>query len=400
VHERSFPISSLKFSFFPDPQQHKARLADLLRRHPAPVFFGDKAILADRYAALDRALKARWPEHIIAYSFKTNYFAAERFKELGAWAEVVSGREYELARRLGYSGDRIIFNGPWKSDDQLRRALHDGARIHANDVQELGRLAALAPAEGCEIALRVNTERTGLRPSRFGCSLDDGTAAEAIGRIADSAKLQLVGLHMHLLGDTDDPACYRRACEAIGQFMKQHVPDYADKLQYLDLGGGFPAHGPKPHRRASWNPRPIEEYVQTITSALAEFFPGEKKPTLILEPGRYLVGDGIIFISQVVRLQSIAGAQVITCNGSITMVPLTHYCPQVIHPFTGELERRDGAEMPSKVFGSSCREDDVIFEGPLPPVKVGDYLVHSAVGAYNSSLSPNFIFDAPPVVWL
>ena len=97
--------------------------------------------------ACGETLERLWGPSAIAYSFKTNYAVAESrvLQEEGAWAEVVSGREYRLARRLGYAGEEIVFNGPYKRDDELRNALRDGALIHVNDPPELERLLALLP---------------------------------------------------------------------------------------------------------------------------------------------------------------------------------------------------------------------------------------------------------------
>ena len=87
-------------------------------------------------------------------------------------------------------------------------------------------------------------------------------------------------------------------------------------------------------------------------------------------------------------------------NASITMVPLTHYCPQIIRAYTRELEPRSGEPVETILYGASCREDDVLHEGPLAPARVGDLLVYYAVGAYNANLGPDFIFEVPPLVTL
>ena len=139
--------------------------------------------------------------------------------------------------------------------------------------------------------------------------------------------------------------------------------------------------------------------MQAITEELARGLAANERPTLILEPGRYLVADAIVFVSEIVRVQRDAGLQLVTCDGAVSMLPLTHYCPQVVRVFSRELEPRSGAPEPSIVFGASCRENDVLYRGLLPRATAGEYLVFYAAGAYNSTLSPAFIFDTPPVVF-
>jgi diaminopimelate decarboxylase len=392
------------FDFFPDLERERGRFGLQLRRIETPLFLADKRILVDRYLTLRRALERCWGPSAVAYSFKTNYAVAESrvLQEQGAWAEVVSGREYQLARKLGYGGAEIVFNGPYKRDDELRRAMLDGALIHVNDLPELERLLALLspPPTEARIGLRVNVDSTSVRSSRFGLSLANGELDAALARVVSVPGLALAGFHLHLKGDTDDPACYREAVTRLARFLADVRPgEERRRIGSLDLGGGFPAHGPKPRSREVWRPQPIEEYVRAITEELARAFPGADRPTLILEPGRYLVADAIVFVSEVVRVERDAGSQLITGNGAVTMLPLTHYCPQVVRVFSRDLELRAGADERTIVFGPSCRENDILYSGSLPPATPGDYLVFYAAGAYNSNLSPDFIFESPPVVF-
>ena len=388
------------FDFYPQLADDRDRFGPLLGRIETPYFLVDKSILADRYDALRRTLEQMWGPSAIAYSFKTNYAVAQSgvLQERGAWAEVVSGREYRLARGLGYAGEEIVFNGPYKRDDDLRNALRDGALIHVNDAPELERLLGLLPPRpaGARIGLRVRAGASGPDVSRFGLSLERGEAAAAVRRIASVEGLELAGLHLHLKGDTDDPASYREAAGEVARFVDEVVPA---PLASLDLGGGFPAHGPKPRSRERWDPRPIDEYVGAIVAGLGQDSPRDRRPTLILEPGRYLVADAAIFVSEIVRVEQEDGLQLVTCDGARTMLPLTHYCPQVVRVFSRELDPRTAAPESSIVFGASCREIDVLYCGSLPRAVAGEYLVFYAAGAYNSTLSPAFIFDTPPVVF-
>ncbi len=391
------------FEFFPDLVRDRARFGPLLGRIETPLFLADTAILVERYTSLREMLERLWGPSAIAYSFKTNYAVAESrvLQEEGAWAEVVSGREYRLARRLGYAGEEIVFNGPYKRDDELRNALRDGALIHVNDPPELERLLALLPPRwsGVRIGLRV-AAGPGVGPSRFGFSLARGEADAAVARVASVDGAELAGFHLHLKGDTDDSSSYREAARELARFIADVTPRLGGKrLASIDLGGGFPAHGPKPRSRDRWAPRPIEEYVQAITEELAPGLAANERPRLILEPGRYLVADAIVFVSEIVRVQRDAGLQLVTCDGAVSMLPLTHYCPQVVRVFSRELEPRSGAPEPSIVFGASCRENDVLYRGLLPRATAGEYLVFYAAGAYNSTLSPAFIFDTPPVIF-
>ena len=90
-------------------------------------------------------MEQHWGPHIVSYPFKTNYQVANSgiLRDLDTWAEVVSAREYQMARELDYPGSQIIYNGPLKPDDSIRTAIEDGALINVNDHGELDRVIAL-----------------------------------------------------------------------------------------------------------------------------------------------------------------------------------------------------------------------------------------------------------------
>lgn len=385
---------------YPDLVGKRPAILEVLDRSGTPVFLCDPAILADRYHLLQRSLAEAWPQSVIAYSFKTNYQIARLplFRELGGWAEVVSGREYRMARELGYPGSAIVFNGPYKTPQELSTAFSEGAQVHVNDHGELDTIIGWAASSGAApaVGMRLSCSLPRLGASRFGFSMDTDEAAAAVTKLAQSPHVSLAGLHMHLHGDTDDPALYREATRRLGEFAHRQVPDYQRTLRFIDVGGGFPAHTPKPHSRTSWQPQPISTYIDTIAESLQTHFPdGQTKPRLMVEPGRYLTADAVVLVTRVLHVAPRDGIHHVTCNGSISMVPLTHYSPQIIRAYTSVLVPRQTPVTPTVLYGATCRENDILYKGDFPAVAPGDYLVHYAAGAYNANLSPGFIFDTP-----
>jgi len=385
---------------FPDLVGKRPAILELLGRSATPVFLCDPAILADRYRVLRQRLGAAWPESVIAYSFKTNYQIARLplFRELGGWAEVVSGREYRMARELGYPGSAIVFNGPHKTPQDLAAALTEGALVNVNDHGELDGIIQWAASSGAApaIGMRLSCSLPRLGASRFGFSMDTEEAAAAAAKIARSPHVSLAGLHMHLHGDTDEPGLYREAIRRLGEFARQQVGDYRRALRFVDVGGGYPAHTPKPYSRTSWQPQPIGAYIDTVAEGLRPFFPDDQpRPRLVVEPGRYLTADAVVLVTRVLHVTTRDGIRHVTCNGSISMVPLTHYSPQIIRAFTGMLEPRRTPVTSTVLYGATCRENDILYKGDFVEVSPGDYLVHYAAGAYNANLSPQFIFDTP-----
>ncbi|MCA9215075.1 MAG: alanine racemase [Planctomycetales bacterium] len=392
-------------SHYPNIEDHRPALKGILEEFGTPILACDREILIDRYQSLSNSLADHWGKHIIGYSFKTNYLVAESrvLQKQGAWAEVVSGREYELACRLAFPPSEIIYNGPYKDDSSLFSALANNSIVNINDHDELDRVIAHVAGNDRrhKIGIRVTSDLTRLGISRFGFSLENDEARDAVRKIDACSALTLVGLHTHLYGDTDDPELYALAATRVGQFAKHEIANYQNSLEFIDMGGGFPAHSPKPKSRQEWNPQPIDVYIKHIAESLEQFFPNQaSRPLLIVEPGRYLTCDGIIFVTRVVHVKERFSKQLITCDGSLSMVPLTHYCPQIIRLFGPDLSRRQTKEVPSIIQGATCRENDLLYDGAFAEAQVGDYLIHFAAGAYNSNLSPNFIFAAPEMKML
>ena len=168
--------------------------AELAEQFGTPLYVFDGARLARRPRRSGRV----GPDVTIGYSTKSNPLMGivSRLHRAGMWAEVASGFEYRAARRAGVSGHEIIFNGPHKPDDDLKRALREGATIIADGSEELRRLAGLAreAAPAARIGLRLSppgredVDRFGMTPRH----------AAAAGRVLAAAGLRLTGLHTHL----------------------------------------------------------------------------------------------------------------------------------------------------------------------------------------------------------
>jgi diaminopimelate decarboxylase len=385
--------------YFPDPGEQRELILAIVNQSAPPIFLADRRNLADRFGAMACSLDAHWPDWTIAYSFKTNYQVAESgaLRALGAIAEVVSGHEYRLARSLGFGGEEIVFNGPYKTADDLRTAIADHARINVNDPDELQSVEDIARAMNvrCPIGIRVSVPLSAFPPSRFGFSIAEGEAHAAVRRVWDSPHLRLTGLHLHLRGDIDNPAWYSEACEALVAFLRSWPARNVAALEYIDMGSGFPSHMSKLDTRTHWDPRPIDEYVVAITQGLRRYFENGPAPRLILEPGRYLVNDAILFLSRIVSVRDRAGVQHIVCNGATTMVPFTRHRAPILRAYGPDLTPRRCSTESADRRGASCCEDDVLYQGGLDRVATGDYLIHFGVGAYNSSINPAFIFPCP-----
>ncbi len=380
------------------------QVAELVTKFGSPLFVGSERILRERYQKLYRAFSTRYPNFQVAWSYKTNYLKAvcSLYHKLGAWAEVVSGFEYELARRLGRPGPEIIFNGPYKDEAELERAFRDGALVHADNHDELSRMEMVAGRTGMEpqIGIRVNLD-CGMYPpwSRFGFNLESGEAFQAARRIKNSPRLKLVGLHCHIGTFILDPELYRRASAKLANFARALEAELGIEVKYLDLGGGFCSENTL---HTQWLPGTqanptIDQFAEAVTGPLMEIdYPPDKRPLLITEPGRALVDDGFVLISTVVAGRRMPdGRPSIVIDAGVNILFTSFWYKHEVAPdsdssFISEL---------TAVYGPLCMNIDLVHPAALlPPLSLGTHLVFRHVGAYNMTQWMQFIRLRPAVV--
>ena len=123
-----------------------------------PYYLLDVEKLEKNFNNLEQAFKKEWNNLIIGYSFKTNSlpWLITFLKKMGCYAEVVSKQEYELAKKLGYTIDNIIYNGPVKSKETFREAINSNAIVNVDSFQEIEWLRELEIKKEIKIGVRVN----------------------------------------------------------------------------------------------------------------------------------------------------------------------------------------------------------------------------------------------------
>ena len=383
---------------------------ELAKRFGSPLWVVSEANLREKYRDLYRAFTIRYPKVSVAYSYKTNFLLGicALFHQEGAWAEVVSGFEYDIAMKLGVPGNQIVFNGPYKTKAELQRAIEQHSLINIDSYQEMYSLEELAKELSVEVkvGIRVNMQLYETNWDRFGFNLESGQAIDACKRIASSENLRLTGLHVHIGTFILDTNIYRTLAGKLLGLYQSIKDDSKAKIEYLDVGGGYAS---KNTLHYQWIPGEyacpsFDEYAEAICPPLvAELSKTVDMPLLIVEPGRALVDEGMYLITTVVSTKTLSdGGKGIVIDAGINLLPTSYWYRFNIS--TAErpvVTSAGGMTEVVNIYGPLCMNIDCIQVGAyLPSVSPGDILVIRNVGAYNFSQSMQFIQPRPAVVMI
>jgi diaminopimelate decarboxylase len=381
-----------------------AAVKDLIKKFGSPLFVFSERQIRENIRSAKRAFETRYPKVQFAWSYKTNYLNAicNVFHQEGSWAEVVSRMEYDKAISNDVPGDKILFNGPDKTDNDLRTAILNNSPIHIDHLDELYRLTALATEMNRKpaVAIRVNMD-TGIYPSwdRFGFNYESGQAWDAINKIMASGKLNLVGLHTHIGTYMLTPSAYGVSAYKMADLAIGIQQKFGVTIGYLDMGGGFASKNTLKgsYLRGTDIVPDVSEYAEAIcTSLLNAGFKNNELPTLYLETGRALIDDAGFLLGTVVANKRLAdGRKATILDIGVNIMFTSFWYDHKISP-----AQEFGIHTEETVlYGPLCMNIDVIRENvSLPPMNAGDQIVIHHVGAYDLTQSMQFISLRPAVV--
>ena len=369
-------------------------LSSLAKEYSTPfyAFFPDD--FTANYQELTEEYEAVYRPFSIAYSFKTNYMPAAvcRVLELGGYAEVVSDHEYAIARKVGFSPERILVNGPGKWHG-MEEMISDGAILMLDNSFELDRAMRIAgeKQKTVKIGFRLNFEIGTNKQSRFGFDADNPETESEIRRAREFPLFQIIGLHFHLGGSRSLEAWKTRA---------EKMTAYADRFlreeerQIIDLGSGMFGHLHPDFAVQFHQQIPgFREYASAVAGVFREKYgslPAEKRPKLIVEPGATIIANTMVYATGVIATKTVRGRNIAMVDGSVHQLGELGKKKQLpVHVVHGQGVGK--ALSSADISGYTCLEDDILFRGLPEPVKVGDVLVFENAGAYTNVMKPPFI---------
>ena len=364
------------------------RLTEIAAQTGTPVYIYNAEAIRTQYRKLDGALAA--VPHKICYAVKANSNLAvlRVLRDLGAGADIVSGGEMRRALAAGFGAGAIVFSGVGKSLPELEAALAAGiGHIHLESADELHMLAALAERTGKTIGLgiRVNPDvtadthpyiSTGQGGIKFGVPFDQVvTLAKDIHR---HPKLRLDNIAMHLGSQILDDKPYRQGMSKLKELIAAVRAAGVDTVTQVDIGGGLGIR----YR----NETPLDPAV--LAQAVVPFA-RDTGVTIVMEPGRFLVGSAGVLLTQVTSRKHSGGKDFVLVDAGMNdLVRPSHY--QAYHDIV-ELEAAGRSEGEVDVVGPVCETGDFIAKDRmLPDVIAGERLAVLGSGAYGFVMASTY----------
>lgn len=353
-----------------------------------PYFLIHENLLDENVMAFQKALSKCWPNSQLSYSVKTNSlpWLLEHLKDMKVFAEVVSDEEYQLALLCGYTDNRIVFNGPIKGGEMIKRSLLNGAVVNMDSENDL-RIWEENRNTNAVVGIRVNVPPEVFNVNdigyaedgfRFGFSEENGALEKALQRIG---KVD-VGLHLHCNSVTRAKEVYI----AIAKYAAGIIKKYKLIPAYIDMGGGF--FGGVPGKTTP------EEYIQ----AIAEEFQGVvdfQKTKLIIEPGSAIIGSVVDLHTSVLDVKDTNHARIVTTDGSRIHIDTLWIKRSYMHTLQAKLSEKFSKQV---ICGYTCMDHDrlMVIENENE-LSVGDQIVYHRVGAYSMTFGGMFIRYYPEV---
>lgn len=327
--------------------------------------------------------------HIVCFALKANSNLAvvSLFARLGGGADIVSGGELYRALRSGILPEKIVYSGVGKSHDEIGFALRAGILMFnvesSAELETLNEIAGRMNARA-QIALRVNPDvdpkthpyiSTGLKKNKFG--IDIKSSIKEYKKARDLANIEIVGVSCHIGSQITEVEPFVEALKKMKDLIAE-LQFEGIRIRYLDLGGGLGItydHEEPPHPSA---------YASAIMDEMSSL-----DATLILEPGRVLVGNAGVLVSKV--LYTKANGHKIFYIVDAGMNDLAR--PSLYSSYHGiwPVNNRHGGKVKADVVGPICESGDFLAKGrELPVLGSGDLIAVMSAGAYGFSMASNY----------
>lgn len=382
---------------------------ELARKYGTPLYVMDEAEIRRRC----RDVKVN---HIDKYNGFAVY-ASKAFlnKEMcriimseGMGLDVVSGGELYTAYSVNFPMGNVIFHGNNKSYEELCMAVEYGVgRIVIDNFLEIENLNRITLEKDTKVNVMIRITpgidghthqfiQTGQVDSKFGFSIFDESALMAVKTVMGCKNLNLTGIHAHLGSQLNENEIYNTEVEVLAGFAAELRDEFGLELNELNVGGGFGIYYIEGDDR-----RDISFFTDIINSSVEKEFARHNlmKPLVIIEPGRWLVGEAGVTLYTAGAIKDIKGVRkYVSVDGGMADNPRPPLYDALYTAVIANHRPETEAEVVA-LAGRCCESGDILIRNiELPRIESGDIIAILSTGAYNYSMSSNYNRLGKPAV--
>lgn len=375
---------------------------ELAKKYGTPLYVISEDYIVDRCREIREDFLDKYEKTMAVYASKAFLIKemARIIKREGLGMDVVSGGELYTAIQVDFPMDKIVFHGNNKSLYEIEMAIkNDVGRIVVDNIAELNLIERIASKYNkiSSVLFRITPGvdahthkyiQTGQVDSKFGIPLNEDVINIAVKKAINLDHVKLLGFHFHIGSQLHENRGYILAIRKIVYLMKQLKEQLGFITKELNTGGGYGIQYSGDESR-----KPIEYFTDAIMSELENECKkgGFERPLVIIEPGRWIIGEAGITLYTIGSIKEIPGVRTyVGVDGGMPDNPR----PSLYEAkYEGIIANKVGEKLIDTVTiaGKCCESGDILIQDlKVPKIESGDVLAVFSTGAYNYSMASNY----------
>ncbi len=375
---------------------------ELAKEYGTPLYVISESEIRERCKRIKNHFTDKYPDTQALYASKamSNMAIYRIVGEEGMGIDVVSGGELYTAIKAGFPTEKVYFHGSNKTVDEIKLAIENniGCFVIDNDY-EINNIQKLAAERGKKVKalLRITPGvsghtheaiSTGRIDSKFGFSLQEGVALNAIRKVLECPNIHFAGIHCHIGSNIYFVEDYREAVKVMTDLALQIKLELGVEIEELNMGGGFGVFDHEQDKHVD-----IEGFIEVIMNAIEEqcSIKGIRRPRILIEPGRWLVGESGITLYTIGAIKDIKGIRkYVSVDGGMTDNPRYALYKATYKALVANKAAASCTDTVT-IAGKCCESGDILIKDLKAPVlESGDILAVYGTGAYNFSMASNY----------
>ncbi|WP_313233918.1 diaminopimelate decarboxylase [Tissierella praeacuta] len=374
----------------------------LAEKYKTPLYVMSEDYIKERLKEIKKDFLEKHEKTMAVYASKAflTKEMARIVKESGIGMDVVSGGELYTAIQVDFPMEKIIFHGNNKTIDELELAIENNVgRIVVDHLEEIDMIEEIGKKYNrkVHILFRISPGidshthkyiQTGQVDSKFGIPLEEKSIKSAMEKVLKLKFTELVGFHFHIGSQISDNENHIKAIRIMAQLIKKVKDDYGFIVKELNTGGGYGIHYSENEER-----KPLAYFTDSIIKEIEERCKeyGLERPLVIIEPGRWVVGEAGITIYTIGAIKEIPGIRTyVSVDGGMPDNPRPSLYEAKYEAVVINKLDKEPTDLVT-IAGKCCESGDIlIWDLKVPTLETGDKLAVLSTGAYNYSMSSNY----------